>query len=274
LLAIFYFFNYFRKKILSMYKYKIIFLPLALLLMLSSCALKKDLIYLQFDKIDQVKVNNDYQLTFKPDDLLQIIISSKDVKAAIPFNLPVLASSPSAMSAQGIPKLQSYLIDGKGEIEFPVLGILKLGGLTRIEAIELIKDKLHPDYLKDPIVNMIITNFKVTVIGDVRNSKVFQLENERVTIFDAIGMAGDLNISGVRKNVTVIREEFNKKNKYIVDLRSNKIMTSPVYYLQQNDLVYIEQNTYKIQDAAYTRSTGLFISLASVLISLLTILTR
>lgn len=274
MLAIFYFFNYFRKKILSMYKYKIIFLPLALLLMLSSCALKKDLIYLQFDKIDQVKVNNDYQLTFKPDDLLQIIISSKDVKAAIPFNLPVLASSPSAMSAQGIPKLQSYLIDGKGEIEFPVLGILKLGGLTRIEAIELIKDKLHPDYLKDPIVNMIITNFKVTVIGDVRNSKVFQLENERVTIFDAIGMAGDLNISGVRKNVTVIREEFNKKNKYIVDLRSNKIMTSPVYYLQQNDLVYIEQNTYKIQDAAYTRSTGLFISLASVLISLLTILTR
>ncbi|WP_235317706.1 polysaccharide biosynthesis/export family protein [Polaribacter sp. Hel1_33_49] len=219
-------------------------------------------------------MSNDYQLTFKPDDLLQIIISSKDVKAALPFNLPVLASSPSAISAQGIPKLQSYLIDGKGEVEFPVLGVLKLGGLTRIEAIDLLKDKLHPNYLKDPIVNIIITNFKVTVIGDVRNSRVFQVENERVTIFDAIGMAGDLNISGVRENVTVIREEFNKKNKYVIDLRSNNIMTSPVYYLQQNDLIYIEQNTSRIQDAAYTRSTGLFISLASVLISLITVITR
>ena len=199
---------------------------------------------------------------------------SKDVKAALPFNLPVLASSPSAISAQGIPKLQSYLIDGKGEVEFPVLGVLKLGGLTRIEAIDLLKDKLHPNYLKDPIVNIIITNFKVTVIGDVRNSRVFQVENERVTIFDAIGMAGDLNISGVRENVTVIREEFNKKNKYVIDLRSNNIMTSPVYYLQQNDLIYIEQNTSRIQDAAYTRSTGLFISLASVLISLITVITR
>ena len=205
---------------------------------------------------------------------MQIIISSKDVKAALPFNLPVLASSPSAISAQGIPKLQSYLIDGKGEVEFPVLGVLKLGGLTRIEAIDLLKDKLHPNYLKDPIVNIIITNFKVTVIGDVRNSRVFQVENERVTIFDAIGMAGDLNISGVRENVTVIREEFNKKNKYVIDLRSNNIMTSPVYYLQQNDLIYIEQNTSRIQDAAYTRSTGLFISLASVLISLITVITR
>ncbi|KGL60305.1 polysaccharide export outer membrane protein [Polaribacter sp. Hel1_33_49] len=257
-----------------MSKFKIIFLPFTLLFFLSSCVSKKDLIYLQYDEIDQSKVSNDYQLTFKPDDLLQIIISSKDVKAALPFNLPVLASSPSAISAQGIPKLQSYLIDGKGEVEFPVLGVLKLGGLTRIEAIDLLKDKLHPNYLKDPIVNIIITNFKVTVIGDVRNSRVFQVENERVTIFDAIGMAGDLNISGVRENVTVIREEFNKKNKYVIDLRSNNIMTSPVYYLQQNDLIYIEQNTSRIQDAAYTRSTGLFISLASVLISLITVITR
>jgi polysaccharide export outer membrane protein len=257
-----------------MSKFKLIFLPFTLLLFLSSCVSKKDLIYLQYDEIDQSKVSNDYQLTFKPDDLLQIIISSKDVKAALPFNLPVLASSPSAISAQGIPKLQSYLIDGKGEVEFPVLGVLKLGGLTRIEAIDLLKDKLHPNYLKDPIVNIIITNFKVTVIGDVRNSRVFQVENERVTIFDAIGMAGDLNISGVRENVTVIREEFNKKNKYVIDLRSNNIMTSPVYYLQQNDLIYIEQNTSRIQDAAYTRSTGLFISLASVLISLITVITR
>ena len=257
-----------------MSKFKIIFLPFTLLFFLSSCVSKKDLIYLQFDEIDQSKVSNDYQLTFKPDDLLQIIISSKDLKASIPFNLPVFASSASSGNAQGVPKLQSYLIDGSGVVEFPVLGRLKLGGLTRIEGIELIKQRLYPKYLKDPIVNILITNFKVTVIGDVKQPKVFQIDNERVTIFDAIGMAGDLNISGERENVTVIREEFDKKSKYIVDLRSNNIMTSPVYYLQQNDVIYIQQNNARIQDAAYTRNTGLFISLASVLISLITIITR
>lgn len=257
-----------------MSKFKIIFLPFTLLFFLSSCVSKKDLIYLQFDEIDQSKVSNDYQLTFKPDDLLQIIISSKDLNASIPFNLPVFAISASSGNAQGVPKLQSYLIDGNGVVELPVLGRIKLGGLTRIEGIELIKQRLYPKYLKDPIVNILITNFKVTVIGDVKQPQVFQMENERVTIFDAIGMAGDLNISGERENVTVIREEFDKKSKYIVDLRSNNIMTSPVYYLQQNDVIYIQQNNSKVQDAAYTRSTGLFISLASVLISLITIITR
>lgn len=232
------------------------------------------MVYLQFDEINQKDVSNDYQLRFKPDDLVQIVISSKDIQSSIPFNLPVIASSPSATMAQGIPKLQSYLIDGDGNIEFPVLGILKLGGLTRVEAIKMIKNKLVPKYIKDPIVNILITNFKVTVIGDVRNSRVFTIENERITIFDAIGFAGDLNISALRENVTVIREESNKKMKYTVDLRSNKIMTSPVYYLQQNDIIYVEPNSSRIQDAIYTRNTGLFISLASVLISLLTIVTR
>jgi polysaccharide biosynthesis/export protein len=257
-----------------MIKYKTILLSFILFLFFASCASKKDLIYLQFDEVDQTKVNNDYQLTFKPDDLLQIIISSKDLKASFPFNLPVFANSASSSSAIGVPKLQSYLIDGNGMVELPVLGRLKLGGLTRIKAVELIKDRLYPKYLKDPIVNILITNFKVTVIGDVRTPRVFQIDNERLTIFDAIGMAGDLNISGRRENVIVVREEFGKKTKYSIDLRSNNIMTSPVYYLQQNDVIYIHQNNSKIQDAVYTRNTGLFISLASVLISLITIITR
>ena len=125
-----------------MSKFKLIFLPFTLLFFLSSCVSNKDLIYLQFDEIDQSKVNNDYQLTFKPDDLLQIIISSKDLKASIPFNLPVFASSAISGNAQGAPKLQSYLIDGNGMVEFPVLGRLKLGGLTRIEAIELTSNNM------------------------------------------------------------------------------------------------------------------------------------
>ncbi len=244
------------------------------LILTSSCSSKKDLIYFQFDEIDQSKVSNDYQLKFKPDDLLQIIVSSEDLISAQPFNLPVISSSVTTVNAQGNPKLMSYLVDKNGEIEFPVLGKLKLGGLTRIEAIELIKNRLTPSYLKDPVVNILITNFKITVIGDVSKPLVYNVDNERITILDAIGFAGDLSISGKRQNVTVIREENNMKNKYVVDLTSNKIITSPVYYLQQNDVIYIEQNYAKMQDASYTRNTGLFISLGSVIISLLTILTR
>lgn len=247
-------------------------LYLIALVLLSSCASRKNLIYLQFDDIDKSAISNDYQLTFKPDDLLQIIVSSEDLIAAQPFNLPIIASSLTPSNAQGSFKIQTYLIDGNGDIEFPVLGKIRLGGLTRVEATKLLKNKLSPAYLKDPVVNIILTNFKITVIGDVKNAQVFKIDNERVTIFDAIGLAGDLNISGSRRNISVIREEKNTKNKYVVDLRSNKIINSPVYYLQQNDIVYIEPNYAKMQDASYTRSTGLFISLASVIISLLTIL--
>jgi polysaccharide export outer membrane protein len=149
-----------------------------------------------------------------------------------------------------------------------------LGGLTRIGSIRMIKDKLSAGFLKNPIVNITITNFKITLIGDVKISGSFQLSNERITILDALGLAGDLNISGRRDNVLVIREEGDLKKKYTLDLRSNKLLTSPAYYLQQNDVVYVEQNNAKVQDASFTRTTGLFISMASVLISLLTIITR
>jgi len=262
-----------QKKFIMIKVLKFILVPIVFVLF-HSCAHKKDLIYFQFDEIDQEKVTNNYQLTFKPDDMVQIIVSTKDLVSAQPFNLPIVATSPNAINAQGNPRLQSYLIDVNGNIEFPVLGKLKLGGLTRVQASEMIKNKLSPAYLVDPIVNILITNFKVTVIGDINNPKLLTLENERVSILDAIGMAGDLSISGNRKNVMVIREENNMKKKYTIDLTSNTCITSPVYYLQQNDVVYVEQNNAKVQDAAYTRTTGLFISLASVFISLLTILTR
>ena len=253
---------------------KKIIIVLTVIFLLGSCASRKDLVYFQNDDINQTEVDNNYQLTFKPDDLLQIIVSSDDLMAAQPFNLPLDISTPIATRATGIPKLQSYLIDKNGEIEFPILGTLKLGGLTRIESIQMIKDKLSSGYLKSPIVNITITNFKITVIGDVQRSSVFQLANERITILDALGFAGDLNISGKRDNVLLIREEGNQKKTYRVDLRSKKLLTSPAYYLQQNDVVYVEPNNAKVQDAAFTRTTGLFISMASVFISLLTILTR
>ena len=239
-----------------------------------SCVSKKDIVYLQFDELDSSKVNNNYQLRFKADDLLQITVSSDDLVSVQPFNLPVVAYLSTTNNVFGQPQLQTYLIDKHGNIEFPVIGTLKLGGLTRVEAIKLLKSKLHPDLVINPIININISNFKVTVQGDVMRPGTFTIPNERISIFDALGLAGDLSISARRDNVLVIREEEDTKKQYRIDLTSKSIFTSPAYYLQQNDVVYVEPNNAKMQDAAYTRSTGLFISLASVLISLITVITR
>lgn len=240
----------------------------------SSCVSKKDIVFLQFDKENIDKINNNYELRFKPDDLLQILVSSDDLVAAQPFNLPVVSFTNDAKQAVSQPQFQSYLVDKNGNIDFPVLGVLKLGGLSRVESISLLKSRLSPDHLKDPIININIVNFKINVQGDVNKPGVFTIPNERISIFDALGMAGGLTISGNRTNVLILREENGVKNQYRINLTSNKLLSSPAYYLQQNDVIYIEPNKSKMQDAAFTKSRGLFVSLASILISLLTIVTR
>ena len=243
------------------------------ILITSSCLSNKDIAYFQFDEIENSKVSNKFETIFKPDDLLQITISSENIEATLPFNLPAVTFG-TAGSATGTPKQQTYLIDSKGEIDFPVLGKLKLGGVTREDALELFKEKLSPDYLASPTINISIANFKVTVYGDVKNPGTFTIPNERVSILDAIGLAGDLNISGKRDNVLVIREENNKKVKYRVNLLSNKTLTSPVFYLQQNDVVYVEHNKARIQSASSNSNTTLIISVTSLIITLVSILTR
>ncbi len=243
-------------------------------IILSSCVSKKDITYFQFNEIDQSKVTNNYRTVFKPDDLLQITISAQDLEAAQPFNLPAVTFDAGTGRAIGQPIQQTYLIDSQGNIDFPILGTIKIGGVSREEAIAVFKSKLDPDYVKNPTINIRITNFKITVQGDVKVPGTYTIPNERITIMEALGLAGDTNISGQRFNVKVIREEGSQKNEYLLDLRSKEIFTSPVYYLQQNDLVYVEPNYAKSQSASYNQNTLLFISISSVLISLMSVLTR
>jgi polysaccharide export outer membrane protein len=240
----------------------------------SSCVSNKKIAYFQFDEIDQEKVSNVYKTVFKPDDLLQITVASDDIAAVQPFNLPAVAFSAATNSVVGQAQQLSYLIDSNGEIDFPVFGKLKIGGLTREETIRMLKSRLNPDYVKDPTINIRISNFKITVQGDVRSPGTFNIPNERVTILDAIGLAGDLNISGKRDNVLVIREEGDFKKEYRVNLLSKKTYTSPVFYLQQNDIVYVEHNYAKIQSASSNTNTGLFISIAGTFIAIITLLIR
>lgn len=260
-------------KTLSRSRIYLLFL-ISFIFLFESCISKKDIIYLQSDMIDTKNISNDYQLSFKPDDLLQIIVSAQDLESVIPFNLPVVAYQNLNGNVLGQPQLQAYLVDENGNIELPVLGSIKVGGKTRVEVISMLKKKLDPTYVRNPIINIYITNFKVTVQGDVLRPGTFKVPNERLSIFDALGLAGDLNISANRENVLVIREENGTKNEYRINLNSKKTLTSPAYYLQQNDVIYAEPNYAKVQDASFNRSTGLFISMTSVIISLLTLISR
>jgi polysaccharide export outer membrane protein len=242
--------------------------------LIASCVSKKDIVYFQNDEIDQLNVSNSYKTIIKPDDVLQITITALDIEAVRPFNLAAVTYSTSSNSAIGVAQQQTYLVDTNGEIEFPVLGKIKIGGLTRDESIDLLKSKLSPDYIKDPNVNIRISNYKISVMGDVQRPGSYNVPNERITILDALALAGDVNISGQRNNILIIREEENKKVQYKVDLLSNNIFTSPVYYLQQNDVVYVEPNYARIQSASANSNTSLFISITTAIVAVVTLLIR
>lgn len=251
-------------------KYSIFFL----LIILGSCVSKKEIIYFQNDKIDQSKVSNSYNTIIKPDDLLQITITALDTEAVRPFNLAAVTYSTSSNSAIGVAQQQNYLVDNNGEIDFPVIGKLKIGGLSRNELIVLLKEKLDPDYIKNPNINIRIANYKVSVMGDVRMPGSYTIPNERITILEAIALAGDLNISAERENILVQREENGKKVEYTVNLLSKNVFTSPVYYLQQNDVVYVKPNYARIQSASSNSNTSLFISITGLLITIVSLLSR
>ena len=163
-----------------------------------SCGSKQDIVY--FQNVDTVLSSNSvnsYIPTIRPDDMLTIVVSGLDQDAVRPFNLTVVNFS-DELGSTGRRNQQSYLVDSNGNIDFPVLGKLKLAGLNRIQATAMIKDMLK-EYVKDPIVNIRIVNFKITVLGEVRNPGSYTIPNERITIIEALGLAGDMNIQAERK---------------------------------------------------------------------------
>ncbi len=241
-------------------------------IVLSSCVSKKKVLYFQDEAKTSYYNTTNFSLKFKKDDLLAINISSVNLEAVKPFNLPIVSYGLATNSVNGTPKQQSYLIDSNGEIQFPVIGKLKLAGLTRVEVIDLITKKITP-FVNDVTVNVQILNFKINVIGDVKSPGTFIITNEKVRIWDVLALAGDLNISGERI-IEIKRETEKGIVTGFIDLKSNDLFNSPFYYLQQNDIVYVRQNNAKLQSASSNKNTGLYISITSVLITLISILTR
>lgn len=240
-----------------------------------ACTSKKKLVYFQVDSsLPPTSVT--YNPIFKKDDLLSIMVMGMNAEAVVPFNLPTTMYVSSNMGGyyQGAPTPPGYLIDAEGNIDFPVVGKVHLEGLSRSQAIELLKQKLS-EYISKPSVNLRILNYKVTVLGEVKNPGTFTIPNERVTLPEALGIAGDLLITGRRKDVLVIREVEGKKTEFRVDLTSKDLFSSPVYYLQQNDLVYVTPNRSKINSSVVNATNvSIGISVLSLLITLSTVLTR
>lgn len=239
-----------------------------------SCTHKKNMIYFQ-GKLGNAEMNKSNNPLLKSDDLLSITVLGIDEQAIKPFNLPLANNNQNNGGyAQGAPSPTGYLIDSEGNIDFPVIGKIKLSGLTRSAAIDILKEQLKP-YLNNPTILIRILNYKITVLGEVRNPGTFTIPNERITLLEAIGIAGDLQITGIRKNVLVIRDSDGKKTETRVDLTTNELFSSPVYYLQQNDVVYVEPNRAKVNSSVVnTANVSLVISVISLFITMAVLIKR
>ena len=220
-------------------------LSLIITLIFSSCATKKDVVYFQgIGDFETIADKNSFTPKFKVDDLINIHVSTLDPEASVPFNLFRGASE------GGItPEQVDYLIDQDGEIDFPVVGKLKISGLSAEEVRGLLREKLSP-YLKNPIINIRLQNFTVTVLGEVTRPGTYPVSGERITILEALGLAGDLTVKGVRDNIMVIRDFDGTKVSTRIDLTSKGALSSPVFYLTQNDVVYVEPNQSAITSSS------------------------
>ena len=244
---------------------------LCLIAFLASCSAPKEVLYLQdIASIKEENIDKNYEVIIHKDDLLAILVNSKDPELALPFNMPVVTYQIGAQTTAQ-QRLLGYLVDQNGDIDFPILGKIHVEGLTRMQVTELIKQKLmSEDLIKDPIVTVQFLNFKVSVMGEVTRPGTFDISGDRITLLEALSMAGDLTIYGRRDRVAVIREKDGKRRILYHDLRSSDIFQSPCYYLQQNDIVYVEPNKAKTGQSRINsnNSVGVCLSAVSVLASI------
>jgi polysaccharide export outer membrane protein len=243
---------------------------------LASCTSYKNVPYMQDVETVNAAVQTQaaYDARIMPKDLLTITVSTTDPEASEPFNLTVqTAVSASSRSLTSQPMLQQYLVNNDGTVEFPILGSLQLGGLTKGEAEEMIREKLKPYLVETPIVTVRMVNYKISVLGEVSRPGTFTISNEKINVLEALAQAGDMTVYGLRDNVRLIREDAEgKQHIYTLNLNDADIVLSPYYYMQQNDILYVQPNKAKAKNSDIGSSTTLWFSATSILISLTSLL--
>lgn len=242
--------------------------------LMASCVSREKIVYFQ-DLGERKALIDSVQNSFKiqPNDLLSIVVSAYDLNAVRPFNLLSEARPSTDLSGTMLntnTQQQGYLTAADGTIDFPVLGRIKVAGLTRTELSEMLVTRIS-EYVKEPIVTIRIVNFKVTILGEVARPGTYNVQGERLTLPEALGLAGDMTIFGRRDNVLVVRDNNSTKEYKYIDMRESDFMNSKYYYLQQNDVIYVEPNNAQVQSSSFNRNTSIYISIASLLISVLVI---
>jgi polysaccharide export outer membrane protein len=246
-------------------------------LLLSSCGATKKIAYFQNSDSETINYESSrflYDACIMPKDVLMITVNTNEPDAAVPFNLTIPTTYQISRSTYSQPVLQTYLVDNNGCIDYPVIGMLEVGGLTKSACEQLIHDKIKP-YMNEnenPIVTVRMSSYSVAVLGEVTRPGSFQVSREKISILEALAQAGDLTIYGVRDRVKLIREDATgKKEIHTVDLTDANIVNSPYYYLQQNDVVYVEPNKVKARNSSVGATTSLWFTGVSVLVSVATL---
>ncbi|HUH18907.1 polysaccharide biosynthesis/export family protein [Albibacterium sp.] len=260
-----------------MYKYKnnskIFFLSTILVLFLTSCVVTKKSVYfndLPLDSAEVVKLAQFNEPTIQSDDILSITIQTVDIDATAAVNQvsTVPAVGASSASTVGNQVIRGFLVDKDGNVAIPMLGNIKLAGLTTYQARQLITENASK-FFKEPTVQVRFANFKITVIGEVERPATYTVPNEKITLLDAIGLAGDLTIYGKRENVMLIRDNGDGEKEFIrFNLNSYDTFKSPYFYLQQNDVIYVEPGKGKVaaNNAARTQTISIISAIASLAI--------
>lgn len=255
----------------------------ASIILLGACSTSKNITYFQDLRPgeSELTLTAPVEIRIQPKDKLSILVNSQDPRLTNLFNLPIftqqIGQEGNTTSSRG---LSGYTVDTNGNIDFPVLGQLYIAGMTREEVAAHIKKELQShDLIKDPVVTVEYMNLSISVMGEVNRPGRYNIEKDELTILDALSQAGDLTIFGKREKVLVMRKENGKQRVYGINLCSGEhLYTSPVYYLQQNDVVYVEPNDTKARQSTVNgnnvRSTSFWISLASLLTSIAVLIAK
>lgn len=259
-----------------MKKYSVYLVSL-LATILTSCGSSKNVAYLKnSDRVNYDISTYIYDARIMPKDQLTISVNTSDPEVSLPFNLLLQSAYTQGRNiSTGGGTLMPYLVDKEGYINFPIIGLIKVSGLTKRECEKLIQDKIRP-YLaqnENPVVTVQMSSYSISVLGEVARPGSYMVSREEITIFEALAQAGDLTIYGVRDKVKLIRKDANgRKEIHTLNLNDANILNSPYYYLQQNDVIYVEPNKVKAQNSSVGSTTNLWFSATSVLISIASLL--
>lgn len=241
-------------------------------LLVSGCTSYKKSLYLQNEQVLNESLEGQlYDFRIMPKDELTIVVSTTDPEASAPFYRKIGQSKEGGTSTTGIQdaNLLSYLVDNNGYIDFPVLGMIKVMGLTNRECEALLRQKLQP-YLKEvPNVTVRTSNYKFSVLGEVGSPGTYTTDAEKVTIFEALAQAGDMTLFSIRDDVQLLREDsLGVRRVYHLDLTQADVAQSPYFYLQQNDVVYVKPTRAKVRSNTFNSNSSMWITLLSIVTSI------